>query len=199
MQEKVLYKMILLLGSNLPYGGLSPQQIIEEADKEIIAALLPDYMEIDSLEQIAFTTEIIQTEPCGIFKEDVDFVGNISGPTPPFFNQILCCITDKAPLAALEETFRIENLFGRKRTYKEKGKVYQSRTLDIDILEVYRADNKADNRADKDLHWIEIKEDSKKLTLPHPQIRTRPFVKELLAMLPRDQRPASKRAGQILD
>lgn len=185
MQERVLYKLILLLGSNLPYGELSPKQIIEEADKEIIAALLPDYIEIDSLEQVAFATDIIQTEPCGTFNEDADFVGNESGLTPVFSNQILCCITDKTPLAALEEILKIENLFGRKRTYKEKGKAYQSRTLDIDIIEAYRADGRADNGADKNTQWVEVKEYSKRLVLPHPQKETRPFVKELLAMLPK--------------
>ena len=42
MENRVLYKVILLLGSNLPLGKMSPEQIIEEADKELIDALLPD-------------------------------------------------------------------------------------------------------------------------------------------------------------
>ena len=42
MGNAELYKVVLLLGSNLPLGELSPDQIIEEADKEIVDALLPD-------------------------------------------------------------------------------------------------------------------------------------------------------------
>ena len=72
------------------------------------------------------------------------------------------------------------------RTYKEKGEVYQSRTLDIDILRAYKgnvADKREDKGADKKAYWIEIKSENPKLILPHPQIGTRAFVKPLMASL----------------
>ena len=178
MKNKELYKVVLLLGSNLPLGKMSPAMIIEEADKEIIDALLPDYLEVGSLEEAASATEIVETEPCGKFEEE---------NPPKFFNQVLSCITDKEPMDVLKETQRIERLFGRMRTYKEKGKVYQSRTLDIDILKAYKCppadstpDKKADNVADKMAQWVEIESNIPELILPHPQIETRPFVKSLI-------------------
>ena len=65
MEEKCLFKVVLLLGSNLPLGRLSPEQIIAEADKEIIDALLPDYLEVEALEDAVSATEITVTDPCG--------------------------------------------------------------------------------------------------------------------------------------
>ena len=177
MENNCLYKVVLLLGSNLPLGRLTPEQIIAEADKEIIDALLPDYLEVEALEDAVCATEITVTEPCGKFEEK---------DPPKFFNQVLSCITDKTPQEVLVQTQRIEKLFGRMRTYKEKGEIYQSRTLDIDILKAYKkqgADKKADKGADKKAYWVEIKSDTKELTLPHPQVETRAFVKPLMASL----------------
>lgn len=185
MAEQQLYKVVLLLGSNLPLGNLSPEQIIEEADKEIVDALLPDYLVVESLEEAVFSTEIISTQPCGDFEETKDDKGE-AVPTPDFMNQVLCCITDKTPEEVLTQTQRIEKLFGRMRTYKEKNGIYQNRTLDIDILEAYKregADKMADKMADKKPHWVEIKMDTPRLTIPHPQIGTRPFVSVLLNKL----------------
>ena len=177
MENNCLYKVVLLLGSNLPLGRLTPEQIIAEADKEIIDALLPDYLEVEALEDAVSATEIAVTEPCGKFEEK---------DPPKFYNQVISCITDKTPEDVLVQTQRIEKLFGRMRTYKEKGEIYQSRTLDIDILKAYKkkgADKKADNGEDKKAYWAEIKSDTKELTLPHPQVETRAFVKPLMASL----------------
>ena len=177
MEGKGLYKVVLLLGSNLSLGRLAPDQIIAEADKEIIDALLPDYLEVEALEDAVSATEITVTEPCGKFEEK---------DPPKFYNQVLSCITDKTPEQVLAQTQRIEKLFGRMRTYKEKGEIYQSRTLDIDILKAYkerRADKKADKGADKKSYWVEIKSDNPELILPHPQVESRPFVKPLMASL----------------
>ena len=80
MEEKGLFKVVLLLGSNLPLGKLSPEQIIAEADKEIIDALLPDYLEVEALEDAVSTTEITVTDPCGKFEEK---------DPPKFYNQVL--------------------------------------------------------------------------------------------------------------
>jgi len=189
MEKRKRYKVLLLLGSNLPLGRMTPRQIIEEADREIIDALLPDYLEVGSLDEAVFTTDIMQTKPCGKFEKTLDKEGK-EIETPEFSNQILGCITDKSPMEVLDQIQRIEKLFGRMRTYKEKGVVYQSRTLDIDILKVYeegRADKKADKGADKEAFWSEIKIDNDRLTVPHPQVETRPFVKELLKQIPKQK------------
>ena len=182
MAEKDLYKVVLLLGSNLPLGKLSPEQIIEEADKEIVDALLPDYLEVGALEDAVDATETIATDPCGEFEKTIGEDGKIL-QTPSFRNQALCCITDKTPEEVLDQTQRIEKLFGRMRTYKEKIGIYQNRTLDIDILKAYkaaRADKSADKGADKQPLWIELEINTQRLTIPHPQVKTRPFAAKLL-------------------
>ncbi|MBP5692635.1 MAG: 2-amino-4-hydroxy-6-hydroxymethyldihydropteridine diphosphokinase [Bacteroidales bacterium] len=185
MENMELYKVVLLLGSNLPLGNLSPEQIIEEADKEIVDALLPDYLVVESLEEAVYTTDIISTQPCGEFEETRNEKGE-AVPTPDFMNQVLCCITDKAPEEVLSQTQRIEKLFGRMRTYKEKNGIFQNRTLDIDILKAFKhggADKTADKGEDKTTVWTEIEMNTPKLIIPHPQIKTRPFVSVLLNKL----------------
>lgn len=185
MENCDLYKVVLLLGSNLPLGNMTSSQIIEEADKEIVDALLPDYLVVESLEEAVNTTGIITTQPCGNFERTVGKDGR-EEPTPEFFNQVLCCITDKNPEQVLDQTQRIEKLFGRMRKYKEKGEIYENRTLDIDILQAFKmevADNIPDKGEDKMVRWSEIKIDTPKLTIPHPQIGTRPFVSVLLDKL----------------
>ena len=90
------------------------------------------------------------------------------------------------PEQVLDQTQRIEKLFGRMRKYKEKGEIYENRTLDIDILQAFKmevADNIPDKGGDKRVRWSEIKIDTPKLTIPHPQIGTRPFVSVLLDKL----------------
>lgn len=185
MKDRKLYKVILLLGSNLSLGRMTPAQIIEEADKEIVDALLPDYLEVESLDEAARTTEIIKTEPCGVFDTEKDENGR-ELPTPEFYNQALCCITDKTPKELLFQIQRIEKLFGRQRTYKVKGETYQSRTLDIDILRIFesaQADKPADKGADKKKEWVELKLNTPDITVPHTQIQTRDFVAPLLKKL----------------
>ena len=170
MGNAELYKVVLLLGSNLPLGELSPDQIIEEADKEIVDALLPDYLVVESLEDAVFTTEIISTTPCGEFEQTKGADGQVV-QTPDFSNQILCCVTDKSMTEVLDQTPRIEKLFGRMRTYKEKNGIYFRRE---------GADKMADSGADKTTVWTEITMNTPRLTIPHPQIGTRPFVSVLL-------------------
>lgn len=68
------------------------------------------------------------------------------------------------PLALLEELFRVEAAFGRKRTSGSFG--YQDRPLDLDML-----------------YYGEIILDEPELILPHPRIRERLFVLSPLAEL----------------
>ncbi|MBR4802026.1 MAG: 2-amino-4-hydroxy-6-hydroxymethyldihydropteridine diphosphokinase [Bacteroidales bacterium] len=195
MADRDLYKVVLLFGSNLPLGRMSPSQIIEEACKEVIDALLPDYLEVGSLEDAVSATEIHQTEPVGDFEKQTGEDG-AEIPVPVFYNRAMTCLTYLAPEEVLAQTQRIEKLFGRMRTLKEqtagvkeddsKKRVYKSRTLDIDILKVYkniRADKTADKGADKSGEWVEIKSNTPRLVLPHHQVKSRPFVGELLKEL----------------
>ena len=185
MEGLDLYKVVLLLGSNLPLGHMTSEQIIEEADKEIVDALLPDFLVVESLEDAVSSTDIISTQPCGEFEKTIGEDGEVL-ETPTFSNQVLCCITDKNMEQVLDQIQRIENLFGRMRTYKEKGVIYQNRTLDIDILKAFKmtpADKTPDKGADKKALWTEIKINTPRLIIPHPQIGTRPFVSVLLDKL----------------
>ena len=176
--RKNLYKVYLLLGSNKPFGKLSSREIIEEADKLLLEALLPDYLEVDSLEEVADTSEILENEPVGEFEPEYDKENNPI-PVGNFFNQVFMCQTHKEPLDVLDECLRVEEIFGRERPYKVKGLVYHSRTLDVDILRIFRADKKGDKNLNKDLIWRELSVNEKRLQLPHPKIDERPFIKQL--------------------
>lgn len=176
--RKNLYKVYLLLGSNKPFGKLSSCEIIEEADKLLLEALLPDYLEVDSLEEVADTSEILENEPVGEFETEYD-KENKPIPVGNFFNQILMCQTNKEPLEVLDECLRIEKIFGRERPYTVKGVVYHSRTLDVDVLRIFRADKKGDKTLNKDLGWRELSINEERLQVPHPKIGERPFIKQL--------------------
>ena len=173
-----LYKVYLLLGSNKPFKTLSSAQIIEEADKLLLEALLPDYLEVGSLGEVADASDILENEPVGEFDQEYDTENNPI-PTGNFFNQVLMCQTYKEPLEVLDECLRVEDIFGRERTYKVKGITYQSRTLDVDILRIFRADKKEDKSLNKDLSWRELNINEKRLQVPHPKIEERPFIKQL--------------------
>ena len=99
-------------------------------------------------------SQILETEAVG-------FVG------PPFLNQALCFDSSITPEALLDLCQNIEVLLGRPRhepEYDSEGhRLYHNRTIDIDILL---------------FNGLEIHTD--RLTIPHPQIQERPYVKELL-------------------
>jgi len=91
---------------------------------------------------------------------------------PFFLNQIV--VFDKleiTPRKLLKICQKIEVEMGRERhqaEYDAEGRrIYRDRIIDIDIL------------AFDDVHC-----DTKSLTLPHPQIRNRPFVMKIAALLP---------------
>ncbi len=98
--------------------------------------------------------------------EAVGFTG------PAFLNQVVGFESDIAPLALLDICQAIEVKLGRPHhtpVYDPAtgARVYQDRTIDIDIL-IYN---------DLELH-------TDRLTLPHPQVETRPFVRQLLVEMP---------------
>lgn len=87
-----------------------------------------------------------------------------------FLNQAVCFEKETDPFDLLGLTQACEAEMGRElhaAEYDRDGKrVYRDRIIDIDILE---------------LDDLEI--DTERLTLPHPQVRSRPFVKELMKQL----------------
>lgn len=99
-------------------------------------------------------SEILETEAVG-------FEG------PAFLNQAVGFEADIEPIELLDICQAVERKMGRpahKAEFDADGKrIYQSRTIDIDIL-IFNG----------------LKMNTERLTLPHPQVEERPFVKELL-------------------
>lgn len=88
-----------------------------------------------------------------------------------------CCVrltTDKTPHEVLRITEDLERALGRR--HKSQNGVYHDREIDIDLLMAF--DMPADS-TDFPLFPIQIR--SKKLTLPHPKMDQRDFVKIPLA------------------
>ena len=87
-----------------------------------------------------------------------------------FLNQAVCLEKEMDPFDLLELTQACEVEMGRRphsAEYDRDGKrVYRDRTIDIDILE-----------------FNDLQIDTERLTLPHPQVWNRPFVKELMKQL----------------
>ncbi|MBR3291610.1 MAG: 2-amino-4-hydroxy-6-hydroxymethyldihydropteridine diphosphokinase [Bacteroidales bacterium] len=86
---------------------------------------------------------------------------------PAFLNQAVCFESDIAPEALLDLCQDIEVQLGRPRHTAQYGtdgkRIFSNRTMDIDILRYN----------DQEIH-------TDRLTIPHPQLWERPYVKELL-------------------
>lgn len=84
-----------------------------------------------------------------------------------FLNQIVAFKKDIRPLDLLDLCQNTEIALGRPRheaVYDKEGKrIYSDRIIDIDIL-----------------MFNDLQLESERLTLPHPQVEERPFVKEIL-------------------
>ena len=101
-------------------------------------------------------TKIIETEACG-------FDG------PPFLNAVVVYLSARKPENVLRICKRIERSMGRTDApeYAPDGsRVYHNRIIDIDIL-----------------FYGEHSVSTPQLSIPHPQVHSRPFVKQLLEML----------------
>ncbi len=101
-------------------------------------------------------SEIIATEPVG-------FEG------PEFLNCVVRYNTRKRPETILEICKRIEKHLGREDSpeYAPDGsRIYRSRIIDIDIL-----------------LYGNVRMNTPELTIPHPQVEGRAFVKPLLAQV----------------
>lgn len=157
-----MYRVYLLLGSNLG----DRQAMLDAANIELIDALLPDYLEVGSLDEAVNTSQVMETEPWGFSTPD------------KFLNQSFCCITEYAPQQVLEICQRIERELGRERKpvqFNEKGeRIYESRVIDIDILAVEQL------QGDK---WEAVSVNTPDLVIPHPQLKTRDFAAKLYKKL----------------
>ena len=122
-------KAYLILGSNLG----KRKALLEQAIEMICA----------KCGAIINQSSTYETEPWGFASHE------------RFLNQVICIETHLNPYELLETLQRIEELLGRIR----KGRGYQSRTIDIDILFFGN---------------LQLCDD--KLVIPHPEISKRRFV-----------------------
>ena len=138
------------------------QAMLDSANLELIDALLPDYLEVASLDDAVNTSEVIETEPWGF-----------EAPQK-FLNQSFCCLTEYSPQEVLEICQRIETELGRERkapAFDAQGKrIYESRVIDIDILAYEKENNGV---------WEPVIVDTPELTVPHPQLQSRDFAAKL--------------------
>ena len=99
---------------------------------------------------------VIETEACG-------FVA------PPFLNAIVVYNSARRPETILKICKQTERAMGRTDApeYAPDGsRIYHNRIIDIDIL-----------------FYGNIQMATPELTIPHPQVESRPFVKELLSLI----------------
>lgn len=152
-------RVYLLLGSNMG----DREATLNEANLELIDALLPDYLEVSSLDEAVDTSEMMETEPWGF-----------STPVDPFLNQSFRCLTELEPHEVLQVCQRIETELGRERKepqFDADGKrIYESRPIDIDILAFERQEGE---------EWKEVTVNAKDLVIPHPQLQSRDFAVKL--------------------
>ena len=152
-------RVYLLLGSNMG----DREATLNEANLELIDALLPDYLEVASLDEAVDTSEMMETEPWGF-----------STPVDPFLNQSFRCLTELEPHEVLQVCQRIETELGRERKepqFDADGKrIYESRPIDIDILAYERQQGE---------EWKEVAVDTPELVIPHPQLQSRDFAAKL--------------------
>ena len=152
-------RVYLLLGSNMG----DREATLNEANLELIDSLLPDYLEVASLDEAVNTSEMMETEPWGF-----------STPVDPFLNQSFCCLTELDPQEVLQVCQRIETELGRERKepqFDAEGKrIYESRPIDIDILAFERQEGE---------EWKEVTVNTPELVIPHPQLQSRDFAAKL--------------------
>ena len=136
---------------------------LNEANLELIDSLLPDYLEVASLDDAVNTSEMMETEPWGF-----------STPVDPFLNQSFCCLTELEPHEVLQVCQRIETELGRERKepqFDAEGKrIYESRPIDIDILAFEK---------EVSGEWQTVEVNTPELVIPHPQLQNRDFAAKL--------------------
>jgi 2-amino-4-hydroxy-6-hydroxymethyldihydropteridine diphosphokinase len=114
----------------------------------------------DKEKNLALAENYIQNEIGNILKSSSIYYSKAEGFKSEFdfLNKVILIETQLNPFELLEKVQQIEKNMGRKE--KSENKVYKDRIIDVDIL--YYND-------------LDIK--SEKLTIPHPEINERNFVK----------------------
>ncbi len=162
----------LALGSNLPYGGMEPLQVIEAAITALQDAGL-DQTRVSGL---------YRTEP--VPKSD----------QPDFINCVITGKTHHKALEILDICQSIERIFGRERSTR-----WGARTLDIDIInydhQIYPSLDEWRAVADH----VDVSTDMPKLVLPHPFMHQRAFVlRPLCDLVPGWSHPVYSRTATDL-
>lgn len=138
----------LLLGSNLGDSRLFLAQTVKMVETEV--------------GQVLRMTDVLQNKAWG-YKSQHDF-----------FNQIVEVETMLTPIELLDSVEAIERRLGRRKEPCDwkKERLYQDRTIDIDILTC----------SDPDC-GLEIEFENDRLKIPHPRMNEREFVQILLHQL----------------
>lgn len=162
----------LALGSNLPYGGMEPLQVVEAAISALQGA---------GLDETKVST-FYQTEP--VPKSD----------QPDFINCVVVGKTDHKALEILEVCQSIEQSFERARSTR-----WGARTLDIDIInydnQIVPSIGAWRAVADK----MNADTEMPRLVLPHPFMHQRAFVlKPLCDLTPGWRHPVYNRTAADL-
>lgn len=171
-------RVYLLLGSN---KGNS-EALLNEAVLELIDALLPDYLEAESLADAVNTSDILKSAPWGEFDSS-------EGPVNDFSNMAMAICTELSPEQVLDVCQDIERRMGRgeedHRCGKEGKEIYRSRCIDIDILlfETLMAAGKAQGRGK---FWRSIVVESERLSIPHKLLSQRKFALDCLVKIAPD-------------
>ena len=143
-------EVFLGLGSNIG----DSRQILKNAIEEL-----------KKIGTVVAVSSFYKTEPVGVKDQ------------PWFVNCVVKIETELEPIALLQETQKIENMFGRERTLH-----WGPRTLDIDIL-----------------FYDTLVVQTPELKIPHPCLHERRFVLEpLMEIEPKKMHPALQKTVQDL-
>lgn len=178
-------RVYLLLGSN---KGNS-EALLNEAVPELIDALLPDYLEAESLADAVNTSDILKSAPWGEFDSS-------EGPVNDFSNMAMAICTELSPEQVLDACQEVEKRMGRgeedHRCEKEGKELYRSRSIDIDILlfetlvpvkRQAKAEKSAKAESETRKVWRSIIVESPRLSIPHKLLSQRRFALDCLAQI----------------
>lgn len=189
------YIAVLLLGSNkeLQLGDkkLRPKAVLSEA--------------VDRLSSYfgsaIRSSKVLKTKPMGKFVDEGagGAVACTGAKVQDFYNQVLMIKTPMPPMKVLAVCQKVEKELGRVRSAaalkvgdnKNVPHTYASRSIDIDILQIFKEVSGAAGDsvsvaavlASTEVCFKEVHRSTPRLQLPHPQIKSRPFVRQLMDQL----------------
>lgn len=174
------YIAVLLLGSNkeLQLGDkkLRPKAVLSEA-VERLSSYFGSAMR---------SSKVLKTKPLGKFVDEGagGALACTGAKVQDFYNQVLMIKTPLPPMKVLAVCQKVEKELGRVRSAaalkagddKKAPHTYASRSIDIDILQIFK-------EVQDGVYCKEVLRSTPRLQLPHPQIKTRPFVRQLMDQL----------------